>query len=399
MTALAPVAARQCPVRMTTPRRSYGTGRLYEKHSGWYGRWRDASGGRFNRKVGPLDGMTRKQAERALQAMIDGDEAPGIVTHREDTVPAIGAKTLQWLEAKGRKKSHLETFERHVRVHMTPFFRDDAIARIDQDDIEAFMARLRRNGLAPKTIRNIHGSLHTVFAYAIRKRKLARNVVSLVEPPAKTDSPDIHFLTLAEVQAVIRAVPAGEDWSVWETAIYTTAAMTGMRMGELLGLQWGDVDWTAQKIRIRRAWVSNEMGTPKSRRSSRAVPMVGAVVAALDQLSKSTHYGGDEDLVFGNVYTGVPPARSTVGSRFKTRLADASVRHIRFHDLRHTYGTLMAASGMPMRTLQELMGHRNLETTLIYADYAPSGQELAWAEAAFSSGSAAAPDEALTEHD
>lgn len=398
MTRLAPTPAPQCVVRMASARRSYGTGRLYEKHGGWYGRWRDASGGRFNRKVGPLDGMTRKQAERALQAMIDGDEAPGIVTHREDTVPAIGAKTLQWLEAKGRKKSHLETFERHVRVHMTPFFRDDPIARIDQDDIEAFMARLRRSGLAPKTIRNIHGSLHTVFAYAIRKRKLARNVVSLVEPPAKVDSPDIHFLTLSEVQAVVRAVPGGEDWSAWEEAIYTTAAMTGMRMGELLGLKWGDVDWTAQKIRIRRAWVSNEMGAPKSRRSSRAVPMVAAVVAALDRLSQATAFAADDDLVFGNVHTGEPPARSTVGNRFKERLAQAGVRHVRFHDLRHTYGTLMAASGVPMRTLQELMGHRNLETTLIYADYAPSGQELAWAEAAFS-GESATSDEALTEHD
>lgn len=397
MTGAAPIRAREW-FAMASARRSYGTGQLYEKHGNWYGRWRDAAGGRFNRKVGAMQDLTRKQAERALQAMIDGEDAPGVVTHREDTVPALGAKALQWLEAKGRKKSHLETFERHVRVHMAPFFRDDPIARIDQDDIEAFMARLRRSGLAPKTIRNIHGSLHTVFAHAVRKKKLGRNVVGLVEPPAKVDSPDIHFLTLAELQAVIRAVPSGTDWSEWETALYTTAAMTGMRMGELLGLQWGDVDWTAQKIRIRRAWVSNEMGTPKSRRSSRAVPMVAAVVAALDQLSKSTHYGSDEDLVFGNVYSGVPPARSTVGNRFRTRLAEAGVRHLRFHDLRHTYGTLMAASGVPMRTLQELMGHRNLETTLIYADYAPSGQELTWAEAAFSTESGA-PDEALTEHD
>jgi integrase len=268
---------------------------------------------------------------------------------------------------------------------MTPFFGDDPIARVEQDDVEAFIARLRRSGLAPKTIRNVHGSLHTVFAYAVRRKKLARNVVSLVEPPAKMVSPDIHFLTLPDVQAVIRAVPPGEDWSAWEVALYATAAMTGMRMGELLGLQWGDVDWTAQKIRIRRAWVSNEMGAPKSRRSSRAVPMVGAVVAALDQLSKATHYGADDELVFGNVHTGLPPARSTVNNRLQARLSKAGVRRIRFHDLRHTYGTLMAASGVPMRTLQELMGHRNLETTLIYADYAPSGQELSWAEAAFKS--------------
>ena len=88
--------------------------------------------------------------------------------------------------------------------------------------------------------------------------------------------------------------------------------------------------------------------------------------------------------MFGNVHTGLPPARSTVNSRLQARLSEAGVRRVRFHDLRHTYGTLMAASGVPMRTLKELMGHRNLETALIYADCVPSGQEHAWADAAFS---------------
>lgn len=63
----------------------------------------------------------------------------------------------------------------------------------------------------------------------------------------------------------------------------------------------------------------------------------------------------------------------------------AGLRHVRFHDLRHTFGTQMAAQGMPMRGLQELMGHADFGTTLRYADYAPSSREADWAEAAFGS--------------
>lgn len=63
------------------------------------------------------------------------------------------------------------------------------------------------------------------------------------------------------------------------------------------------------------------------------------VIAALDRLSQATAFAGDDDLVFGNVHTGSPPARSTVNNRFKERLAQAGARHVRFHDLRHTYGT------------------------------------------------------------
>lgn len=74
---------------------------------------------------------------------------------------------------------------------------------------------------------------------------------------------------------------------------------------------------------------------------------------------------------------------SRVLKRFKAALRDAGVRDVRFHDLRHTFGTRMAAAGVPMRTLQELMGHRDFATTLVYADYTPSEREAEWVEEAF----------------
>jgi integrase len=159
--------------------------------------------------------------------------------------------------------------------------------------------------------------------------------------------------------------------------------MTGLRQGELLALRWRDVDWMASRLRVRRNFVRGEFGTPKSRRSSRSVPLADRVSVELDLLHRETHYGGDDDLVFGHPHLGKPVDRSKLLKRFKSAARRAALRDVRFHDLRHTFGTRIAAAGVPMRALQEWMGHRDFKTTLIYADYAPSTQERELVERAF----------------
>ena len=150
------------------------------------------------------------------------------------------------------------------------------------------------------------------------------------------------------------------------------AAMTGGRQGELLALRWRDVDWLVQQARIRRAYVRGAIGKPKSKRSSRGVPLAMRVAGALNDLHRQSAYQGDDDLVFGHPHTGQPLDRSQVLKRFKRYCRSAGIREQRFHDLRHTFGTQMAAAGVPLRTLQEWMGHADSKTTQIYADYAPS---------------------------
>lgn len=136
-------------------------------------------------------------------------------------------------------------------------------------------------------------------------------------------------------------------------------------------------------MRIRRNFVRGEFGTPKSKRSSRSVPLADRLAGELDRLHQETPHRHDDDLVFAHPHTGKPIDRSRVLKRFKAALARGEVRPVRFHDLRHTFGTRMAAQGVPMRALQEMMGHRDFKTTLIYADYAPSAREAEWVEAAF----------------
>ena len=102
--------------------------------------------------------------------------------------------------------------------------------------------------------------------------------------------------------------------------MYMTAAMTGMRQGELLALRWRDVDWTARRVRVRRNFVRGEFGTPKSKRSSRSVPLADRVAGELDRLHQETQYRGDDDLVFAHPHTGKPFDRSKLVKRFKAAL-------------------------------------------------------------------------------
>ena len=141
--------------------------------------------------------------------------------------------------------------------------------------------------------------------------------------------------------------------------------MTGLRESELFELRWRDVDWSAQRIRLPNTWVRGEhsidgMSDLSTRRS---VPMADRLLAALDAWSTRTIYNGDQHLVFAHPQTGNPLDGSKLTKRFQAACRDAGIRPIRFHDLRHTFATPLAASGkVSLRTLQEFLGHADAKT-------------------------------------
>ena len=236
-------------------------------------------------------------------------------------------------------------------------------------------------------MRNAIGTLNALYRFSIRRRWATTNPVAEVDLPPVEASSDIRYLEPAEVEAVARHALRGPYEHV-DRALYVTAAMTGLRQGELVALRWRDVDWTASRIRVRQNHVLGEFGTPKSRRSTRSVPMAPQVGAALDALSTVTRSPGDDDLVFADPLTGGALGKPQILRRFRAALAAAGLEEShRFHDLRHTFGTRMAAAGVAMRTLQEWMGHRDIQTTQRYADYAPSAGEADVVAAAFGTAS------------
>jgi integrase len=314
---------------------------------------------------------------------MEATEAP--TPAQAPSIEDAGERLVRSLEAQGRKASTLAAYESTLRTHLVPFFGERAITKITAEDVEAFVAACQAKGCAPKSIRNYLGALHAIFEFG----KVRPNPVTVTRKPEAEDAdPDIHFLTEEELEALLGAVPDDHLGST-DQALYLTAALTGLRQGELFGIRWRDVDWMAGRIRVRRSYARKragreaQFGRPKSKRSSRSVPMHDRVGQALERHYQASNYQRDDDLVFGHPHTGGPLDSSNVLVRFKDALRAAGIRAMRFHDLRHTFGTQMAAAGVPMRTLQEWMGHRDIKTTMIYADYQASEQEREMVERAF----------------
>jgi len=369
-------------------KRAYGSGSIVVKGQTYYGKWRWPDGRQVKRALGPIrqpgsrDGLTKAQAEARLRKLMAEEVAPAITERL--TVEDTGRHLIRHLDGLGRKRSTIESYESILRVHLVPYFGERELQRIGREDVEGFSAACRRNGQSVKSTQNYLGLLHGIFDFAMRRGWATANPCKLVDRPSqqRTD-PDVHFLDQTEIDALVAAVP-DDDLGRVERVMYLAAAMTGMRQGELLALRWSDVDWTARRVRVRRNFVRGEYGTPKSKRSSRSVPLADVLGGELDRLFQASAYRADGDLVFAHPHTGKPIDRSKLLKRYKASLRRAGVRDVRFHDLRHTFGTRMAAAGVPMRTLQEWMGHRDFATTLIYADYAPSAHEADLVDAAFS---------------
>ena len=144
----------------------------------------------------------------------------------------------------------------------------------------------------------------------------------------RTPTPTSASSTEEEVEALLRAVP-DDHLGPTDRALYLTAALTGLRQGELFALRWRDVDWTASRIRVRRSYARKragreaQFGRPKSKRSSRSVPMHDRVGAELERHFQRSAYQADDDLVFCHPHTGGPLDSSNVLARFKDALDGA----------------------------------------------------------------------------
>jgi integrase len=400
-------------------KRQVGTGHLYEKWGSHYGRWRTLDGRLLNRKVGSIrapggrEGLTQTQAERAFRKMQEDEERTPRRMSRADTpsVDDVADSLRRKQKLEGARKSYRENCESMQRVHISPRLGSLPVTNVTRAHVEALGTAMLEKKLAPKTVRNTLSFLHSVFEHAIdegfSKENPARRAVRPGRRRSGDADPDLQFLTVDELDAVLRAIP---DEVVFREpnptrkgrpgpspppppdvlgpvlrVVILAAAMTGLRQSELLGLRWRDVDWVAQRIRARNTYVRGEHSTDgKSDLSTkRSVPMADRLARELDRWSKRTEYRADDDLVFAHPQTGNPLDRSKVSRRFKKACVEAKVRVIKFHDLRHTFATRLASSGQPMRMIQEFLGHADSKTTQIYAHYAPSEHEVQVVNEAF----------------
>jgi len=374
-------------------KRSYGSGRLFARvDSGgretWYGSWH-VGGVRVKRRLGAkrrpgtADGLTRTQAEAELRRRIAVDVVVAGPSRR--TVAEAGSAYIDHLEhVMERKRTTIADYRGYLRKHLGPFFGGRPLDKLDRHRVESYLLTKKREGLSAKTIQNHLNFLNGIFVFAMKREWATTNPVLLVDRPRAPRSAHrrLRFLSPEDLGAVVRAVPSDLFGAV-ERPLYLCAAMTGLRQGELIGLRWCDVDWTAGRVRVAESYTRGAFDTPKSHRG-RSVPMSDQLAGELERHFQRSRWRDERDLVFAHPLSGGVLDASKLRKRFRAAVARAGVEDLTFHELRHTFGTRMSAAGAPLRSIQAWMGHADASTTEIYSHYAPDpAGEKGYAEKAF----------------
>ena len=207
-------------------------------------------------------------------------------------------------------------------------------------------------------------------------------VKNAARPKIRKNRTRIRFLTTVEVDELVHTPFPKDAWGRIEPTLYLTAAMTGLRQGELLALRWHDVDFKASRIRVVPNYVRGEFNDPKSEESSRSVPMSSKVGRALADLQKSSKFAKPGDLVFCHPDTGNPIDRSKLIRRLKQALDHAKLErgHLR-GNCDHALSTQWPRLGYLAAQFKSGSGMKR--GTEVYMHYAPREDEVDIVDRAF----------------
>lgn len=228
---------------------------------------------------------------------------------------------------------------------------------------------------SPRTKRKYLVNLNGILKRAMKLGAITSNPVALVDRSGrlrkrKTLS-TTRFLRPADVHALVRAA---RDVNEQDAVMFMVSAFCGLRLGELLDLRWGAINFAGSSIHVESSYVRNVEGTPKSG-AGRTVPMAPEVARALAEHSKTGPVKSDADLVFIG-RQGRHVDANALRLRYYAALERAELKRIRIHDLRHGFGTVCAAKGVPQTAIKEWMGHSDLATTEIYTASRPRLAEI-----------------------
>jgi len=276
------------------------------------------------------------------------------------------------------RPSTLNSYKSMLKLYVLPSLGAIQLQKLRADDLDQLYARLLkdgrqdgRGGLSPKTVRSLHNMLHKALRDAERKGLVSRNVVSMADPPRRSQSGSSAMRTWTPEQLrVFLAALSGHRLE----AAYLLAATTGMRRGEVLGTRWSDLDIQHRRLAVRQTVIclnyKISFGTPKTARGRRLIALDPATMTALvkhlqeQEAERTVLEGGFEDhnLCFAKI-DGSPIHPDYFSQLFDRTVARLPIPRIRLHDLRHTHATIGLAAGIPPKVMSDRLGHSTVAFT------------------------------------
>jgi len=370
-------ASQKPPARK---RRARGDGSIFPVGDRWRGAVLvvDPVSGERRRRY--LSGATADEVRRKVNRL--RDEAERGVTSAGPRL-TTGAYLTTWIAAIAPtvRPSTLRGYRGNVERYWIPLVGSIPLARLTPENVEAAMATLTARGVGPMTLRHARATLRRALSKAGREGLVTRNAAGLAAP-VRVPAWEIQYLPADDVRRMIEAT-AGEELG----AAWTIAVTTGVRLGELAGLAWTDVDERAGTLRVRRALARDAAGgwslaEPKTTRSRRTIPLPAVAraaitdqrirQAALREAAGASWQGDVDGLMFtDSVGRAIVP---TELSRAWRQTADRLGLGVAFRALRHTAATLWLTSGVPLIVVSATLGHSTIAVTA--AHYAAVSPEL-----------------------
>ena len=359
-------------------------GHLRQRGSSWVVTYR-VDGGRVWRSFKSREAAELHLADAQPRLARGEIQAPTRVTFKA----AAEAWHRHGKHVKGWKPSTTRDYRSVLDKWLVREFGSRRLEEVTARSIGEWRRQKMESGkMSRRTADKLVSVLHSIFEFARREYHHSENPAAGVERlPVRYDGGRFDFYMPEEVWSLVRAAESDQDGT-----IFLLAAFTGLRRGEALALRWRDVDFERQAIRVEHSLsaANGDLGTPKSGQM-RSVPMAPDVAQALARLSQRERFIDRDNFVFVGEH-GSPLDGSALRRRYVKAQEGAELRKIRFHDLRHSFGTIAANAALSGRELQAWMGHADYRTTARYLHYRERGDEAARLATAFAPPAELQPD-------
>lgn len=347
----------------------------------WVYRWRetDTAGNAVNRKLVVGNKTTYPSKAAALSAVegmrleINKETPAGIFKPFSIGQLVVHYRETELAESNANKTARTkDVYGQHFDSHILPRWQGYRLQDVRAVLVESWLAELH---LAPATKSKTRNIFSALYEHAMRYGWATANPIKQVRQSAKRLSePDV--LTAEEIPAILAGLTEPCR------TITFAAALTGLRRGELFGLQWQDVDFDNSILHIRRSIVDQVVGSTKTAGSNRPLPMNKELSTALAQWKLATEYTKLTDWVFASpVSRGIKPywANTLLVRQIQPAASRAGItKVIGWHTFRRTFATLLQSSGATVKTTQELMRHATPVMTLgTYAQAITSDKRVA----------------------
>jgi integrase len=335
------------------------------------------------------------QVKRVLEAKLALGDI-GVFGEAGPKMPTFGDHADLWLKDHATlvcKPSTIDGYESVLRQHLRPRFASTCLNEIKRNEIKSFIGDLVAKGLTRSTVRNALSILRGIFNHAIEDGLFESNPAANLGRFTRTaKSSEVKGVALTP-EEVEKFLSTAKRVSPADYPVLLLAARAGLRRGELVALQWGDIEFGLNEqdekrfILVQHNFVRRQHTTTKSKRSRRvdmSRQLRSVLIKMRETRMKAAVKEGKTDiskeLVFSSSGGKILDPDNFYHRHFVPLLLKSGIRKIRLHDLRHTFGSLLIQRGASLAYVRDQLGHASIQITVDVYGHLVAGADIAWVD-------------------